>query len=186
MNINNPFSFVPVNYQKRLLWPLVVLVLILMFVFGTTGAPLNTDAAPYGVVSFELAGSLERANAILGSWDSIARERAAFGLGLDFLFIPVYVTAIALGCALASRSLKVRQWPLAALRDLLAWGLLLAGLFDIIENIALTITLFGTPSAPYPQIAAACAATKFTLIFLALVYALYGAAVTLLPQPSKN
>ena len=155
-------------------------------VFSTTGAPLNTKAAPYGVVSFELAGSLERANDILGSWDAAARERAAFGLGLDFLFIPVYALTIALGCELASQSLKARQWPLERFSAYLAWGLLFAGLLDIIENIALTITLFGTPSPPYPQIAAASAVIKFTLIFLALVYALYGGAVTLLPPQIRD
>jgi len=184
--MNNPFSFIPTDMQKRLFWPLLALTLVLMIVFSITGAPLNTEAAPYGVISFELAGSLERVNTIFASWDAAARERAAFGLGLDYFFIPVYATAIALGCALASRSLKARQWPLESLGAIISWGLLLAGLLDIIENIALTITLFSAPSAPYPQIATACAALKFTLIFLALVYAHYGAAVTLLPKPSKN
>jgi hypothetical protein len=174
-----PLSFLPPPAQKRLFWVLLGLVVVLMTVFRITGAPMNTGAAPYGVVSFELAGSLTRAQAVLASWDAPARIRAAFGLGLDFLFIPVYAGAISLGCALASGGLQARKWPLAALGNIFAWGVVLAGLLDVIENYALTVILFGSITAPWPQIAAWCAGPKFVLIFLGLVYALYGGAVSL-------
>lgn len=177
--MNHPLNFIPPAWRKNLFWPLLGLVFLLIVVFGITGAPMNTDAAPFGVVSFELASSAPRASEILASWDSIARERAAFGLGLDFLFIPVYVLTIALGCGVAASSLRQRGWPLSSLGSYLAWGVFLAGLLDIIENIALTVVLFGRVVVPWPQIAATCAICKFTLLFLGLVYAIFGAVITL-------
>jgi len=165
--------------QKGLFVVFLGLTLVLMVLFGITGAPLNTEAAPYGVVSFELAGSVEGTTAILSSWDSGARERAAFGLGLDFLFIPVYTIAIALGCTLASRAIRSREWPLAQVGKLLIVGVCLAGLLDVVENISLLVILFDSVSSPWPQIAAWCAVPKFGLIFLALVYALYGGVISL-------
>jgi hypothetical protein len=174
-----PLSFLPSQSQKPIFWVLFGLVVVLMTVFRITGTPMNTAAAPYGVVSFELAGSVDRTQVILASWDGPVRIRAAFGLGLDFLFIPVYAGAISLGCALASGGLHVRKWPLASLGRIPAWGVVLAGLLDIIENVALTVILFGSATAPWPQIAAWCAGPKFILIFLGLVYVLYGGVVSL-------
>jgi hypothetical protein len=170
--------------QKHLFGLFLGLTLVLIVVFGTTGVPLNTEAAPYGVVSFELAGSEERAKAILSSWDPSARERAAFGLGLDFLFIPVYTIAIALGCTLASRGMRSREWPLAKVGKPLIVGVCLAGLLDVVENISLLVILFDSVSSPWPQIAAWCAGPKFGFIFLALVYALYGGVISLVIKKS--
>jgi hypothetical protein len=183
-NPQYPLSFLPTESQKLVFWVLLGLVVVLMTVFRITGGLMNTEAAPYGVVSFELAGSVERAQAILVSWDGPARIRAAFGLGLDFLFIPVYAGAISLGCALASGGLHARKWPLASLGRIPAWGVVAAGLLDLVENYALTVILFGTVTAPWPQIAAWCAGPKFVLIFLGLVYALYGGVVALVIKKS--
>ncbi|MEA3349814.1 MAG: hypothetical protein U9Q82_04255 [Chloroflexota bacterium] len=174
-----PFSLTDADLRRRVFWPLLGLTLLIIFVFNLTGAPLNTAAAPCGILSYELAGSVSNAEAILASWDSIARERAAFSLGLDFLFIPVYVSAITCGCGMAAGALRRRGWPLASLDAAagIAWGLFLAGLLDVVENIALSIVLFGIPTAPWPQVAYWCALPKFALVFFGIVYAFLGAAV---------
>ncbi|MBU0512255.1 MAG: hypothetical protein KKD28_05190 [Chloroflexi bacterium] len=172
-------AFIPPHWRGRIFWPLLALTVLIMLVFGVTGAPMNTEAAPYGVISFEVAGSVARAGQILASWDAVARERAAFGLGLDFLFIPVYALTISLGCVMAADVLRRHAWPLASPGAVLIWGVFLAALLDVIENIALTITLFGSVLSPWPQIAQWCAVPKFALLFLGLVYALFGAVVRL-------
>ena len=177
--MTHPLAFIPPNWRGRVFWPLLALTLLLMLVFGVTGTPLNTEAAPDGVVSFEVAGSVARAEQILASWDAVARERAAFGLGLDFLFIPVYALTISLGCVMASDALRRRSWPLASPAAALIWGIFLAALLDVIENIALTTILFGSVSSPWPQIAQWCAVPKFGLLIVGLAYALYGAVASL-------
>lgn len=156
----------------RAFWVAFALVVLITIVFGFTGIPLNTDAAPSGIISFELAGSAVRVEEIFSSWDSSARERAAFNLGLDFLFIPAYVSAVIIGIHLAAEKVQGR---FSAWCSWLTGGVFLAGLLDIIENIALLTILFQSPTAPWPIIAKFCAIPKFTLIFMGIIYALMGA-----------
>lgn len=161
-----------------LFWPALILALVIFAVFSVLDAPLRNAAAPNGIISFELAGSVARAQAMIDSWDARARLYAAFGLGLDYLFMVSYALAIGLGCLRAAGVLG-RRWPrLAGLGRLLAWGLSLAALLDAIENFALTTMLLaGAASAPWPALAAGCAAVKFALVGLGLLYALAGGAM---------
>jgi hypothetical protein len=180
----HPFDFIPPGWWPRFFWPLLGLTLLLIVVFGVTGAPLTTEAAPYGVVSFELAGSVENMHRILNSWDTNTQLRAAFGLGLDYVFMPVYAFAIAFGCGIAFRALQRNRWPLAKYGNLLAWGVILAALLDVIENIALTKVIFGAVVSPWPEIARWCAIPKLGLIFIGIVYLVYGVVVTLVERIS--
>jgi hypothetical protein len=175
----HPFIFIPPGWWPRFFWPLLGFAILLIIIFGTTGAPLTTKAAPYGVVSFELAGSVENAETILSSWDANTQLRAAFGLGLDFLFMAVYASTIAFGCGMADRVLRQSAWSLAGWGDFLSWTVILAALLDVVENFALTTILFGSVVSPWPEIARWCAIPKFALIFVGIVYAIYGGVVAL-------
>jgi len=180
----HPFDFIPPGWWPRFFWPLLGLTIVLMVVFGITGARLTTEEAPYGVVSFELAGTIENVEQILNSWDVDSQLRAAFGLGLDFLFIAAYASTIAFGCGIASRVLKRNHWPLVGLGNFLSWAVALAALLDVIENIALTMILFGAVASPWPAIARWCAIPKFGLIFMGSVYVIYGGVVALVERIS--
>ena len=180
--IRHPFDFIPPGWWPRFFWPLLGLTLLLMIAFGVTGAPLTTEAAPYGVVSFELAGTVENVRLMLQSWDAESQLRAAFGLGLDFLFMAVYASTITFGCGIAGLGLQHRQWPLAGLGNLLSWGVIVAALLDVVENIALTKIIFGSVVSPWPEIARWCALPKFGLIFIGIVYVIYGGAVALVAR----
>lgn len=158
-----------------LFWPALILALVILGVFSVIDAPLRTPAAPQGIISFELAGSVAASQAMLDSWDARARLYAAFGLGLDYLYMPSYALAIGLAAAWAGRQLGRRWRWLAGLGLALAWGLGLAALLDAVENFALTkMLLAGTAAAPWPGVAATCAAVKFALVILGLVYAFAG------------
>lgn len=158
--------------------------IVIMVVMNWVGIPLNTPAAPMGIVSFEIAGTPAQAQAMLKSWSAETQIRAAFIQGLDFLFPIVYANAVALGCLLAGGVLARRRWPLSQLGAPLAWGLWAAAGFDYIENISLVVLLFGGASSaasPWPQVAYICAMIKFGLLFLGLVYSFFGLAVRLVP-----
>ena len=180
--MRNPFEFIPSGWWPRFFWTLLVLTIMLMVVFTITGAPLTTEAAPYGVVSFELAGTIEKTEKIIMSWEADARERAAFGLGLDYLFMVVYASTIAFGCGMASNVLRREKWPLVSLGAWLGWGVILAAVLDAFENIALTTIIFSGVSSPWPEIARWCAYLKFALIFVGIAYAFYGGAVALVSR----
>jgi len=179
-----PFDFIPPAWWPRFFWLLLGMAVLLMVVFGITGAPLTTTVAPFGVVSFELAGSVETMQKILASWDVNTQLRASFGLGLDFLFMEVYASMLAFGCGIAANVLRRKRWPLAALGSWLAWGVILAAGLDVIENIALTVILFGRVTSPWPEIARWCALPKFGLIFVGIVFIIYGGVVALVERLS--
>ena len=180
----HPFDFLPVRYWQRFFWSLLGLTIVLMIVFGISGAPLTTTAAPYGVVSFELAGSVEKIDLILSSWDANVQLRAAFGLGLDYLFMAVYASTVALGSGIAAQVLRRTGWPLGSWGSLLGWAVILAAILDSIENFALTTLIFGSVVSPWPEIARWCAIFKFALIFISIVYVIYGGVVALVVRIS--
>jgi hypothetical protein len=147
-----------------------------MIILNLTGSPLRTDEAPAAIVSYELAGDVKTANAILDSWDAEAKVYAGFNLGFDYLWMPFYSTTIALALLWTAETLKLKGTP-AALINLLAWGQWLAALLDALENTALLIMLFNQPTIPWPQIAYWSAVIKFTLVILGILIALASALI---------
>ena len=179
--MKHPFEFISPAVSKRVFIALLVWTLGLMALMQVLNRPLQTAAAPAGIVSYELAWTPAKAQEILASWEPqdnppmgfklIKPYYAAFSLGFDYLFMPSYATAIALGVLLAARRrsglfLRIGAW--------LGWGALAAAGFDALENFALWRQLTDLPVSPWPQVAAVCATIKFTLILLGLAYALLG------------
>jgi hypothetical protein len=172
--MTHPFMRISPAWLPKIFWPMLFVTLVLMAIMNYAGNPLNNPSAPAGIVSFELAGSPDRAGQILESWDAKARLAAAFGLGLDYLFMVFYSSTLSLGCIWTWQILKERALPIAGVGILLGWSSWLAALFDGTENLALLILLFASNISPWPEIARICAILKFSLIFLAIVYAIYG------------
>ena len=171
MPLTHPFHRLSASTQRRGLPPLIVATLALTAVLQVIGRPLQTAAAPLGIVSFELAGSLAAAQGMLASWNPNAQLHAAFSLGLDYLYMPLYAVTIALACGrAAATSLRTPQ-AAAALGILLAWGLGLAALLDAVENAALWQVLQGSTAAAWPVVARWAAIVKFILVSAGLFYA---------------
>lgn len=160
--------------QGFLLGLMFILTLTMMVIMNTIGAPLINETAPLGIISYEFAGDVPTAQAIIDSWDSDARMSASLSLGLDYLFLVVYSTTIGLGCLWAGNLIRQIKWPLGGLSVLLAWLLWLAGIADAVENFALIQMLFDSVVPPLPEVAMICAGVKFGLIFVGLVYLIYG------------
>ncbi|HSK88470.1 MAG TPA: hypothetical protein VK880_08950, partial [Anaerolineales bacterium] len=185
--MTHPLAFIPNRYRKQLFFILLALTLILFAVLRVLDQPLRTDAAPKGIVSFELAGNSRTARAITDSWKqmslllsavegqpnpdvvNVPYVFAAFGLGLDYLFMPVYALWLAFGTLLASG--KHEGW-LRSLGTVAGYAALAAMVFDAVENYALLQVLLGNMQSPYPALAAFCAIVKFSLILLGLLYVL--------------
>jgi hypothetical protein len=186
MAVSHPFVTLPASTRRRALPVLILLTLGLTVVLQIVGRPLQNPAAPQGIVSFELAGTLPAAQAIIASWDSTAQVHAAFSLGLDYLYMPLYAVAIALACVQAAgnslRSPRV-MWTLGLL---LAWALGLAALLDAVENIALFQLLAGSTSSIWPAVASVCASIKFAIVGGGLFYAGAGGAVYLVQRTRRS
>jgi hypothetical protein len=177
--MTHPFQLLSPASARRAFIPMLVITLAVMVILNMVSTPLTTQAAPLGIISYELAGTVTKVQGILDSWDSVTQLHAAFALGFDYVFMLAYSTTIGLACVMASGVLSSRRWPLATAGAALAWGQWLAAGFDAVENIALIAMLFGAVASPWPQVAYWCAVFKFSLIFLGLVYAFYGGVVRL-------
>jgi len=180
--MNHPLEFVSNEYRKRFFFTFLFLTVVLFVILRFIDQPLRTPASPSGIVSFELARTPVKAFQIIESWSptnfqqpDIFRIRAylfaAFGLGIDYLFMPVYAFALAFGTLLAAG--KHSGW-LKSLGAVAGYGAFAASLFDAVENYALFTILLGTVESPYPEIAFYCASIKFGLLVFGLLYALAG------------
>ncbi len=169
--MKHPLENLSSNLRKPLFWVFLLATLALFVLFRILNTPLITPAASGGIVTFELAGSPASAQSILDSWDARAKLFAAFGLGLDYLFMPLYSLALMLGTLLAAGRHKGWQYVLGAAAG---WGALAAALFDAVENIALWRLLLGEAFSYLPRVAVLCAELKFALLALGLLYALVG------------
>ena len=180
--MKHPLEFIPSANRKPIFLAFLAWALIMAAVMQVVGAPLKTSAAPMGIVSFELAGTPEKTFQILTSWQPTVRNGvliahiapllyAAFGLGLDYLFMPSYALALTLGVLLAMG--RHKGW-FASLGIWVGWGSLAAALFDATENFVLWKILLGEFQSAWPMIAAICATIKFALILLGLGYAILG------------
>ena len=169
--MTHPLASLPHDKRVRVFVSLLIATLVLTFLFRFIGPNQPT------IVDFELAGSLPKAQAIIDAWSETDRIRAGFSLGIDYLYMPVYSTTIALACVLAAWVLKSKAWRSIGL--LLAWGLWAAAIFDAIENVALLTILLGNNVAPWPQVAQICATIKFALILAGLLYAAVGLVMRL-------
>jgi hypothetical protein len=164
--MQHPLEFIPQNLRKPLFYVFFALTLLIFGIFRGLDEPLRTASAPSGIVSFELAQTVDVAQGIIDSWDSNARLFAAFGLGLDYLFMPAYALALSLGLLLTLNGRTGWYYHLAAW---MGWGVLVAALFDVVENYALWVVLTGKVASPYPEVAALCATIKFALLIAGLL-----------------
>ncbi len=169
--INHPLAFIDLRQRRNVFFVFLGFTIAIFLVFQSIDKPLQTQAAPSGIVSFELAGSSATVNQMLESWNPAARLYNAFGLGFDFLFMPVYAVAISLAVLLSAKR-RNPAWESAG--NIIGWVTFTAPVFDAVENIALFSILVGNLSMPFPQIAAFCAFIKFGLIILAVAFGLFG------------
>jgi hypothetical protein len=186
--MKHPLEFIPVPLRKPFFLTFLFLTILLFAIFWVLDQPLRTKAAPNGIVSFELAGTPLAAREITESWKqwsallsatgrpnpdivNVAYVFAAFGLGLDYLFMPVYALALSSATLLAAQKHTGRIRMLLALAG---YGAFAAALFDAVENYALFQVLLGVGDSSNPEIAAFCATIKFGLLALGILAALIG------------
>lgn len=179
MAFANPIGWLSPVAQKRAFIVFCVLGLIVQYAWSVLDAPLKNEVAPKGMLSFEVAGTLAKAQSIVASWGHAAQVSAAANLGLDCLFLVVYGGTILLGCVLVMRALS--NWRLfAGLGLLLAWAQVVAMLCDAIENYALIRILRGAQESWLPVLALWCARPKSILYAAGMFYVLIGFALIVL------
>ncbi|MBF0377290.1 MAG: hypothetical protein HQK72_07380 [Desulfamplus sp.] len=178
IQIPSPYQFLSETAQKRTFIALLLLTLILMISLQLLDSPLKNKIAPLGIVSFEFAGDLNNAKAIIDSWGGKGLIYAGLNTGLDYLFIFAYSSTIALGCLLVtqmiaqklSKQSTIFYQILYQIGIVLAWGQFIAAISDSVENYALIQLLLGATQKIYPKAALYCAIPKFIIVALGISY----------------
>ncbi len=127
------------------------------------------------VVAFEFAGSRSRAAQMMAEWGAKGRSAAHLSLLLDYGYMLSYGLFFALAGFAVRDAARAHRWRrLAAAGAIVPFFALAAAAFDASENVALLLTLGGEGGSFAPPFAAVCAAIKFTLIGVAILYVLWG------------
>jgi hypothetical protein len=141
------------------------------------------------ILDFEFAGSHTRAAQIMAEWGSKGRSAARLSLLLDYGYMLSYGLFFALAGFAVRDMARARDWRrLAAIGAVVPFFALVAASFDASENVALLLTLAGNGGSFAPPFAAVCSAIKFTLIIIAILYAVCGLVLWLRArrlQPSQ-
>ncbi|RJP50071.1 MAG: hypothetical protein C4557_10225 [Anaerolineaceae bacterium] len=193
--MQHPLEFVPINLRKPFFFVFLILTIFIYGIFDILDKPFRNPVSPRGIVSLELAFVPNRAHEIISSWEDARWANISiddlsaypfssfgfvdgdnflpfhylfFGLGFDYLFMPVYALALSLGLLLAGH--EKPQW-LRSYGALAGWGVFIAALFDAVENYTLWKILTGNIITPFPEIAGVCATVKFTLLILGITVA---------------
>jgi hypothetical protein len=172
--------------RRRLAFGLVLSVALLITVLAAVSSPLPKDAT---IIDFELAGSVQRTQEILGSWrrEGVVDDAKAIQL-FDLVYPLIYGAALAGACIAGAGAWQRAGRPrLSAAGIVLAWVATAAVACDYVENVGLAVSLWGTPASPWPQLAAAAGGLKFAGIAVTLVYGLATlAGAPLRRQPSTR
>ena len=102
---------------------------------------------------------------------------------LDFLLIPFYGLFLYSTCGYFSVHYQSGRGQRFGV--LLAFGSLLAMVFDVIENVLMSFSIHITATSFTSMLTTAMAAIKFLLIGLALLYIIFSAALMLLRKKTK-
>ncbi|TXT62465.1 MAG: conserved membrane protein of unknown function [Promethearchaeota archaeon] len=158
----------------------ILFILINQLIF----APLSKLVSTYNVLDLEFAWTTDRTAVIFSSWGIEGIEAQTLGVYWDFLYIFGYGFFIS-GCILlVYRKLSGKIQKIGLYITILP---LVAGIFDLIENINLLIMLQNPAnfSSIVPFIASITALTKFSLLILGIGFFFIG-LIFLLIRTIKN
>lgn len=162
--------------------------LLMMFIAGfllfliinfTVFQPLGAAVTEYNILDYEFAWTPEQVIIIFATWGTNGMILQAAGIYWDFLYIMGYGSFAFSGVLLVARKLS-RTWQILGLY--VTFIAILAGLFDIIENIFLLVMLFEPSSiiSAVPAIAGIMATMKFSALLIALLYFISGLMIVII------
>lgn len=166
-------------------WGLIVsgVALVALLLAMAPAEDQMQEAGP-GIVSFELAGSQDRADEILAEWGEEGQDAAREQLLIDFAFMLAYGAFLVLAVGAVRDLLGRRGWPrLAAIGAVVVPFGAVAAACDAVENGCLLAVLDGAGSA-FPTLATIFAAIKFALLAAAIAYLVVGLALSLRARPA--
>lgn len=151
----------------------------MIFLLRWQGNDLIQSVTPSGILALEFANTPEQLNYVLSFWN---KETVRINIWIDFLFIIAYtwffVLAIAQTASIWEQRVMV-QFGATGIR--LAF---LAAMLDITENILMLQSINGHYTTSSLQLTWYCAAIKFAIVIVLLLYILLTIAFSLFKRNS--
>jgi len=144
---------------------IIILLTINILIFE----PMSLAVYSYGILDFEFAWTKEQIILIFSTWGPVGMALQATGVYWDFLYILGYVVPLFTLILFFSRKLEDRVANIGFYMSLTP---IVAGAFDLIENINLLIMLNETPyfASFVPLIASDSATIKFGFLIIGAIF----------------
>lgn len=165
-----------VRRQLVYLLPLLIISTIVMKLIDNQ---LTSDLVPAGIISFQLAGSIERVVEVVSHWGPELQRLAAFHLGLDYLYLIIYSSFLLVVARQLLYRVLTDKYQLV---NLLPYSAVVAGACDFLENIFATILLVKLPSLADSEKSSMIYAVdwmywlallKLSLLFVCFIFIIY-------------
>lgn len=137
----------------------------MFFVMRWQGNSIKSTETPLGIVSFELASNFETAQKMM---TTVGVKPMQFNTGIDFIFIIAYTSFFLLCCKALMDN--YRSSGLKTIGLIFLELSVLVGVLDLVENIAMLITLGGYGSNLSVTISHWAAIIKFSVAAFVLLY----------------
>ena len=159
---------------------IIILLVINIFVFE----PLANSGFFYGILDFEFAWTSEQISVIFADWGSVGIALQASGVYWDFFYIVGYSIPLFALILLFTRKLSGKIVDIGLYMSLTP---LVAGIFDLVENINLLIMLNNTPDFAdfVPLTASITAFIKFGFLLVGAIFFLVVLVLTLIKRFKK-
>ncbi len=159
--------------EKKLLLLAVLMFLLAASCMVHFDTLLKNDVAPLGIISFELAKTLDCSTKIITSWQATegAMFSAEWSLWFDYIFMIAYAFLL---CLIINRITRI-VWKQPEslgyrLGIVLMRMVVFAAFLDAVENFALLQLFYGDLQKHWSTLAFATATIKFINIILAILY----------------
>lgn len=182
----SPYRNASGKFIKNTLWWTGAFTIIVMIALRIIDQWLTTPESPTGMIGFELAKDIHITRIMMDSWGEKGRIMAGLSLGIDFLYIVAYSLFLGLSAFAIGKKLEGRSKLLSRPGYRLSWLMLLAGIFDAIENYSLIEILSGNDYQRWATAAYYFSTTKFAIVIITLLYIILGLATMLITKPAKS
>ena len=165
------------NIPTPYLWPILIVLWVLIFFVGRKASPdpeLLVEGGKYSRPFSALEQEPTAKEQLFKSWDENTKGKLRSALWWDFLFIPIYLASSIVACVIAGRFLASACGIPFTITFVIILLQLLAGLFDVIENVILLRVIDGVTSNGLLTIARVSTVGKFGLIGLGILYFVFG------------
>lgn len=163
-----------ISYMKKDISVAAIASVLMIAVLRWQGSSLQTVISPGAIIDLEFAKSQHRLVELLSVWNISV---VTTNIWLDFLFIVAYTIFLSMASEFCAM-----KWPGGIMQDMghtLARVAYMAGILDIAENLLMLQSIAGNFTATSLQLTYYCAAVKFTLAAIILLYLLVSLPVVI-------